>query len=239
MLFKILLSLVAFTLSITIGANCFASTQAGASVSKNADLAAMRLENVQIEAQSIGSLFSELALSYNIPIGLEVALKEDASASYVVDFKKGTLAELLSKLVTQHRQYDWQIRDGVVYVFPKDNYRDALFHHLLETKIRRFSVRENTSCWTLTESLAGTPEMKKILEANGTTYRAPSFTGPYIPQVGRHFKLDVSDLTLKSILDRVIRQSSIARFWVMTRNQDGSLNISLAAMHEDFPRGSF
>jgi hypothetical protein len=124
-----------------------------------------------------------------------------------------------------------------VNVFPKDSHRDALVHKLLETRIRKFSVKENTSCWALAASLVATPEMKKILEASGTTYRAPDFTGVYLPQVGRYFTLDVSNLPLKSILDKVIRQSSTARFWVITRNHDGSLNISFGAMHEDFPKG--
>ncbi len=222
-------------LALVFGANFFAVTQAQTPVRSNGDLAAMELEKVQIEAQSIGSFFSELALSSNIPIGLEIASKEDKLASYGVDFKRGTLSELLNQFVIQHNQYAWEIRDGVVNVFPKDDYRDALFHDLLETRIGRFAVKENTSCWTLVESLVATVEIKKILKANGTSYRAPDFTGFYIPQAGQHFTLEIPNASLKSILNRIVGHSPTARFWVITRNYDRSLNMSFGAKHEDSP----
>jgi hypothetical protein len=226
-------------LALLFASNCLVVTQAQTRARENRDLVAKQLEQVQIETQSIGSFFSELAISANIPIGLEIAAKAGHLASYGTDFKKGTLSELLNEFVIQHNQYAWEIRDGVVNVFPKDDYRDAVFHNLLGTRIGRFTVKENTSCWTLAETLVSTPEMKKVLEASGTTYRAPDFSGFYIPQVGRHFKLDVSNVTLRSILNRVVEQSPTAKFWVITRNYDGSFNINFGARHEDSPRGMY
>ena len=222
-------------LAFLLGASCFAVTQAQTRNSDN--LAVMQLEKVQIDAQSIGSFFSELALSCNIPIGLEIASKQDESASYSINFEKGTLSELLTQFVIQHNQYTWEIREGVVNVFPKDDYRDGLFRGLLETEIAQFAVRENTSCAALAESLVTTPEIKKTLDASATRYRAPDFTGFYIPQTGRQFTLNVSNVTLKSILNKVVGHSPTARFWVITRNYDGSLNLSFGARHEDSPRG--
>jgi hypothetical protein len=217
--------------------NCLVATQAQTQARENGDLSAKQLERIQIEAQSVGSFFSELALSSNIPIGLEIASREGNLASYGIDFKKGTLSELLNRFVIQHNQYAWEIREGVVNVFPKDEFRDALFHNLLETRIGHFAVKENTSCWMLAETLVSTPEMKKVLEANGTSYRSPDFSGFYIPQAGRYFKLDVSNVTLKSILNIVVKQSPTAKFWVIARNYDRSLNVSFGARHEDFPIG--
>jgi hypothetical protein len=224
-------------LALLFASNCLVVTQAQ-TPARNGDLAGMQLEEIQIEAQSIGSFFSQLALSLDIPIGLEIASKEDKLASYRIDFKKGTLSELLSQFVVQHGQYAWEIRDGVVNIFPKDDYRDALFHNLLDTRIGRFTVKENTSCWTLAETLVSTPEMKGVLEAYGISYRAPDFSGFYIPQAGRHFKLDVSNVTLRSILNSVVEHSPTAKFWVMARNYDGSLNISFGARQEDSPKGN-
>jgi hypothetical protein len=225
-------------LAVLFVSNCLVVTQAQTQVRENGDLAAKQLEQVQIEAQSIGSFFSKLALSFNIPIGLEIAAKQGDLASYGTDFKKGTLSELLNQFVIQHNEYAWEIRDGVVNVFPKDDYRDALFHNLLEIRIGRFTVKENTSCWTLAETLLSTPEMKRVLEANGTTYRAPDFSGFYIPQAGRHFTLDVSNVTLRSILNRIVEQSPTSKFWIIARNYDGSFFISFGARHEDSPKGN-
>ena len=228
---------IASLLALLLGSSCLIVTRAQTRVRDNGHLAATKLENVQIDAQSIGSFFSELALSSNLPIGLEISSKEDNLAPYGIDFKKGTVSELLNQFVIQHDQYAWEIRDGVVNVFPKDEYRDALFHNLLGTEIGRFTVRENTSCWTLAETLLSTREIKKVLEANGASYRAPDFSGFYIPQAGRHFKLSVSNVTLKFILNRVVEQSPTAKFWVIARNYDRSINISFAALHQDSPRG--
>jgi hypothetical protein len=224
-------------LALLFASNCLIVNQAQTPARNDGDLAALQLEQIQIDAQTTGSFFSELALSSNIPIGLEIAAKESNLVSYRIAFKKGTLAELLNQFVIQHDQYAWEIRNGVINISPKDHYRDALFHNLLETRIGRFTVRENTSCWTLAESLASTPEMKKVLQANGTSYRPPDFNGFYIPQAGRHFKLDVSNVTLKSILNKVVEQSPTAKFWVIARNYDRSLNISFGARHEDSPKG--
>jgi hypothetical protein len=72
---KAMLIPIASLLALLLSSNCFAVIQARMPVQNNGELADMELENVQIEAQSIGSLFSELALSFNIPIGLEIALQ--------------------------------------------------------------------------------------------------------------------------------------------------------------------
>lgn len=232
---KVILRLIIPLLTLVFG-NMYSDTVAQLRVQNSQDLAVIQLENVQIEAQSIGSFFSSLALSSDIPIGLEIASSEDRRTSYAVDFKKGTLSELLNQFVTEHTEYSWEIRDGVVNVFPKKGHRVTLFQDLLKTRIGRFSVKENTSCSALVESLITTSEIRKILNVSGTKYRAPDLTGFYFPQVGRKFVLEVSNSTMKSILNRVVRLSPTAKFWVITTNSDGSLNIRLAANHEDTPK---
>jgi hypothetical protein len=210
--------------------------QQSAAAANDATLADRHLENVKIEAQSLGSLLSDLSLYYDIPIGLEIALDDDQYAIYHIDFKKGTLSDLLNQFVAQHSQYTWEIKDDVVNVFPKNKFRDLLFGNLLETTINSFSVKQKTNCWVLAKSLADTPEIKRILEDNNTTYRGRSFTGAYIPQVGRNFTLDVSNATLKSILNKVIKESPTAKFWLITRNSsDQTVFLSFGARHEDVP----
>src|SRR6185369_2989219 len=85
------------------------------------DLATRSLENVQIEAQSIGALLEKLSVRYDIPVGLEVASNDDERVDYQIDFQKGSLSDLLNDFVARHQQYAWEIRDGVVNIFPKDN----------------------------------------------------------------------------------------------------------------------
>lgn len=211
---------------------CF-SAQLSSPVRRFKDLGAEQLENVQIDAQGITSFFAELSLTYDIPIGLETAANEYALTRYSSNFKKGTLADLLTQFVSRHSLYTWKIEDGVVNVFPKDGYRDLASMELLATKIERFSVKGNTSCFNLVESLVMQPEAKTILDANKTTYSNNAPSGFYIPNVGRSFTLEVSDVTVKSILNKVVSKSSTAKFWVITRKPDKTLLIDLTARHED------
>jgi hypothetical protein len=199
------------------------------------DLATRSLENVQIEAQSIGALLEKLSVRYDIPVGLEVASNDDERVDYQIDFQKGSLSDLLNDFVARHQQYAWEIRDGVVNIFPKDNYRDALFRDLLATQIDSFAVKKNTSCFELAKSLAATSEVKKVLAIYGTSYRERSFSGGYFPQVGQNFALDVSNMTLRSTLNKVIKESPAARFWLVTRNSDQTVFLSVGARFEDSP----
>lgn len=204
-----------------------------AQTSVHAILRSEQLEDVKIETQGVRSLFSELSFTYDIPIGLEVAANETESAWFYVDFKKGTLAELLIQFVGQHTQYTWAIEDGVVNVFPRPGYRDLMSKEILAVRIEKFLVKEKTSCWDFVASVLDKPETKAILDANDTTYTRPSPSGFYIPQLGSNFTLDVADLTLRSILNKTIRESPTAKFWVVTRNPDRTLFMHVGAQPEN------
>ena len=84
----------------------------------------MQLPPRQIQEQGIEAFFSDLSLTYDIPIALEIASNNDGLATYMIDFKGGTLSEFLTRFVAEHKEYTWEIKDGVVSVFPKEKYRD-------------------------------------------------------------------------------------------------------------------
>lgn len=180
------------------------------------DLAQMRLENVQIEREGIAELFSALSFTYNIPVGLEIARSGDRLSLYRIDFQKGTLSDLLAQFVAQHDEYTWKIENGVLSVFPKEDHRDPVVRELLLTEISSFSVREKTSAWSFGQNLLSTPETKRILELYGTTYDTGRVGGFYIQQLGQKFSFQVSGVQLKSILDKVIKESPVARNWFVS-----------------------
>jgi hypothetical protein len=215
----------------------FFYAQKSTEVKKACDVANMRLQNVKIEAQSIERLFTKLSLSYDIPIGLEVATNDDELATYSIDFKEGNLSDLLNQIIRDNSQYDWEIKDGVVNVFPKAGHRVLFFRELLETKISHFSIKEKTNCWLFVENLIATPEVKNILEINSINYSKRSFTGFYIPQLGENFVMNVSDSSLKSILNKVIKESPTAKIWLIKRysHDPQTFFITVNARHSDFP----
>ncbi|HEY0724313.1 MAG TPA: hypothetical protein VGD41_10065, partial [Pyrinomonadaceae bacterium] len=180
-----------FVLALIAGNPCFA--QDNRVGSKDVDLAQRQMENVRIEEENIGALFSHFSYAYDIPIGLEVARNGDELTSYRIDFKKGTLSDLLNQFVAEHKQYSWKIDNGVLSVFPTYDFRDPLLEALLTTNISSFSVKEKTSTWGFGQALVATPEIKRILELRGVTCDAGYLGGFYIQQLGQHFSLDVSN----------------------------------------------
>jgi hypothetical protein len=234
---KMMLRLAVYALVMLFGATSLVCVQEPAVANKYGDLADKQLENVQIEGQGVAALLTDLSLSYNIPIGLEIASNDDEFTTYTFDLKRGTLTDLLTQFVKQHNQYTWEITDGVVNIFPKSNYRDFVLDELLKVKISKFSVKENTGCWTLADSLSNTIEVQYVLKTYGMTRSGLNFSGAYFPQVGRQFKLDVTDMTVKSILNKVIKESPVAKIWLIKRySVNGTFDIRLNARHEDVSR---
>jgi len=205
--------------------------------SKNVDLAQRQLENVRLEEENIRALISHFSSAYGIPIGLEVARNEDELTSYRIDFKKGTLSELLNQFVAEHKQYTWKIENGVLSVFPTYDYHDPIVEELLTTNISSFSIKEKTSTWGFGEALVATPEIKRILALRGVTCDVGYLGGFYIEQLGQQFTLDVSNVTLKSLLDQVIKESPVAKHWVIAnKNSDKKIFLRVKADLEYSPK---
>jgi hypothetical protein len=96
----------------------------------------------------------------------------------------------------------------------------------LTTNISSFSIKEKTSTLGFGEALIATPEIKRILELRGVTGDAGYLGGFYIQQLGQEFTLDVSNVTLKSLLDQVIKESPVAKHWVIA-NKNSARKIFL------------
>ena len=126
-----------------------------------------------------------------------------------------------------------------VSVFPKDKNRDVVLTELLATELPGFSLKEKTSCWALGDALVATPEIRRILEANRMTYSAGYIGGFYIQQLGQHFTLNVSQMTLKSTLDKVVKESPVAKIWIVKRDSsEETLLLRLNARLENAPKNN-
>jgi hypothetical protein len=227
---KLLVTLMLFI----IGAGTNAYAQQKVQRDKHGQPAAVQLENVHIQAQSIAYFFSRFSLSHNIPVGLEIASNDNEFIVYDLELKKGTVADLLNQFVKAHNQYTWQTVDGVINVFPKDSYRDLAISDLLNTHVVSFRIAENTSCFAFVDSLLATAEVKKQLVESGISQSGLNFSGGYFPQLGPSFTFNVSNMTVKSILNKVAKESPLARMWVTKKyGAEQKFFISLQAFHAD------
>jgi hypothetical protein len=265
MLRKTTLKLAVCVLVCILGAPGRPAAQSPAGRDKGADLAQMPLENIQIEADSVEELAARIAFACNVPVGLEVAqdevkgdltdrtdellrlpaglgiaqVEDVGAAAYQLSLKKGKLSELLTQFVKEHGRYDWRIEGGVVSIFPKDDHRDPLLRELLATEVRNFSVKEKTDCQSFAQSLLNTPEIRKTLEGYALTYDTGRSGGFYIQQLGQSFSLNVSNAPLKAILDKVVKESPVAKSWVIKRDAAmQKLSLNVKAGPEDPPKTS-
>lgn len=101
-------------------------------------------------------------------------------------------------------------------VFSKENYRDPVVRKFLETRISNFSVIEKTTSMTFGQNLLSSPELKRILEPYGITYDTGYLGGFYIQQLGQQYSFDVTNMPAKSVLDKVIRESPVAKNWIIS-----------------------
>lgn len=206
------------------------------SADKNKDLSEVTISSRRFKQQSLQDLLSQISYIYEIPIGLEVEMN-DLRVPVSFDFKGGKLPDLLNEIVKYCSDYSWEIKDGAVNVFPKDKYRDGLLKELLDTRISDFTVAENTNCDGFTRSLIETIEIDRILKANGMRFIEQDMSGFYIMTLGDKFTFKASDLTMKTILNKVVKKNPFADFWVIERaNWDTQvLRLSVIAVDTNLP----
>ena len=221
---------VSMILLITISITYRTAAQSRDSSRRNSDLATRLVKNVALEGQ-LSNLITRLSLEYDIPMGLEVSSEEQLSNHYRVELGEGTIADLMSQITRQNERYDWLIENGVVNIFPRDKDRSAFLAELLTVRIGSFAVDKNSDCWKLQNDLINTPEIKAVIDAHGMQI-GTNFTGFYIPQLGEQFSLKASDTTLKALLNRVIRESPLARTWIIrTDNSSRTLSLGVTSRH--------
>src|SRR5215213_9759114 len=93
-----------------------------------------------------------------------------------------------------HKEYTWNIDNGVVSIFPREDYRDPLLREILKTEISRFSLPKKTTSSAFGQILLASPEIKRILDPYRLTCDTGYVGGFYIQQLGQHYSFDVSSV---------------------------------------------
>lgn len=182
---------------------------------------AVTVTDLQIEARNINHLLAKIAYTYNVPISLEVATNEDLlkGKSLKVQLKKGTLADVLDNIIRQKPSYIWEASEGGMRVFPKRKYRDPLLETLLETRIGRFTVSKSIGKLNFREALTRRPELAYLLASYGVRPSNEAFHRLDIQPLGGDFSLDLENVSVRSIMDSVIKNSR-TKYWFINRNGD-------------------
>lgn len=121
-----------------------------------------------------------------------------------LDFKEGRLDEVMDAIVKQMGNYDWEINDEVVNIYPFQG-RDERLKKLLDLKVRGFVVGEGADVGSIQGQLMlGLPEFQKFLAENRLESRTDrpgsSFLDRTIPD-GMGFQ----NMTFKHLLNAITK----------------------------------
>lgn len=185
------------------------------------DASAVTVTDLQVKEINISHVLAKIAYTYNVPISLEVATNEDLlkGKSLKVELKKGTLADVLNNIISQKPSYIWEASEDGIRVFPKSEFRDPLLQTLLDTRISHFSVSKSIVKLNFREALTRRPELANLLTSYGVRPSNEAFHRLDIQSFGGDFSLDLENVSVRSILDSVIK-SSRTKYWFI--NRDGN-----------------
>lgn len=176
------------------------------------------IDNLDLEAANIHLMLSRLSAATRIPIGLEVSPNDDLlfDREMKLHIQKATVRAALDSIVKQNPLYTWRIINGVVNVFPTDANRDHLIRAVLETKLERFAIERGTSRFALRQNVTTLSEVKSVLAKGNVHPENQSFMSRDFDPLGRNFSLQVSNVSVSELLNRVIRDSQ-TNYWVVVR----------------------
>lgn len=145
-----------------------------------------------------------------IPSGISVAFENSLGDEIKINYKPSdfTVKSLLDEIVKFDKRYRWQETDGVINVFPQNDYP------ILDARVAEFKVEKATPK-QLREKLVGTTEFQNYLKAKNLADRIPGDESRrgwmYITVAGalaeRHkVSLDLKNATVREILNAIVRQ---------------------------------
>lgn len=186
---------------------CVGQTQAN-------EMLQRRLEPLATQADSMHLLLSQISADYDVPIGLEAATQgEEPILSVMIQGR--TLQEVLDETVRKDPRYEWKIIDGVINVRPKSQ-RDGLLAKVLETRVDFFEIKRDSRLFQVRREILELPHVKALLEQEKVGYGPDVKLGGEFVKFGKDFALSLSNVTVREILNRIIRTSDV-KYWVVNR----------------------
>ena len=135
-----------------------------------------------------------------------------------VDFKDARLEDVMNDIVRQMKNYDWEINDEVVNIFPIRG-RDPRFEKLLDLKISQFSIEKGRAVGIIQGIIIHIlPEIKAFLAENNL-YAEASRNAPWYIERPLPVGMKFSNLTFKELLNRITKKKRGG--WILKRAKLG------------------
>ena len=121
-----------------------------------------------------------------------------------ISFKDARLEDVITEIVRQMQNYDWEIYDGVVNIFPVKG-RDPRIKKLLDLKINEFSISRGTEVGMIQPLIIlELPEFKEFLAENNL-YAESDRTAPWFIERPLPEGMKFSNLTFKELLNSITK----------------------------------
>ena len=127
------------------------------------------------------------------------------------------LADVLNLIISQKPSYIWEASGGGIRVFPKGEFRDPLLATLLETSLGHFTISKSLVKLNFREALTRRPELAYPLASYGVQPSNEAFHRLDIQSFGGDFSVDLENVSVRSILDTVIKNSR-TKYWFINRD---------------------
>jgi len=210
----------ALVLFVTMGSAAGQSSEA-ALLSRKIDL--------NLQHATFLQTLSMLSVTHRVPIGLERDAEywnrvrnlmsfENGQVNWkegTIRITSGTLKEVLDSLVAQEPIYRWEVRDGVINVYPVQS-RDPVLQKLLETQVDTFATEKGMNNFQIHETILALPELKTWLQTENLEVKRGVQTGRRSIYTNDEVKIDVSNATFRSVLNKVVKDSEY-KLWVIDR----------------------
>jgi hypothetical protein len=134
-----------------------------------------------------------------------------------LQIKRGTLADVLNSVVKQNPLYTWKTQDEVVNVLPLEANRDPVLRDVLKAKLEKFSINPGINKFTLRQTLSTTPVVSTILTQHNVVPNNATFMSRDLTPLGREYHLEVSNVSVSTILNQVVRDSQ-TKYWIVLRH---------------------
>ncbi len=138
-------------------------------------------------------------------------VKENWITVNVVD---GTLEEVFNSIVGQMKNYQWEINDGVVNIFPNMG-RDERYEKLLNLKIKNYYLEKGAPIGLIRTAIFELPEVVKFLNENNIKFKFvranPYFIGR-VPMI----EFNYSNLTFRELLNKITKAKKGG--WLLKEN---------------------
>ena len=191
----------------------------------SSDLQDKTIIDLHLSSATLLETLGELAVHHRVPIGFEIAADDDEQPRLTLDINRASLEQVMELIIHQVPKYEWQIRDGVVNIQPKDS-SGTFLDRLLNTRISHYTAPKNATKFEIRNAIFDLDEVKRVLAMDKMKIsKLDYFTYPSI--YSKEVDLSITNTDVRGVLNKVARDSE-HKIWVVHLKGENRDSVEIA-----------